>query len=108
MRLAEELIRLSNEDLAKRMHQQFADCEQVQRRVLSEILEQAKDTEIGQKYHFSEINGVEDFTRRVPLSSWDDYEAYTERMKNGEGNILFNGQAVFFTLSHLVTLQVYS
>ena len=99
MRLAEELIRLSNEDLAKRMHQQFADCEQVQRRVLSEILEQAKDTEIGQKYHFSEINGVEDFTRRVPLSSWDDYEAYTERMKNGEGNILFNGQAVFFTLS---------
>ena len=99
MRLAEELIRLSNEDLAKRMHQQFADCEQVQRRVLSEILEQAKDTEIGQKYHFSEINGVEDFTHRVPLSSWDDYEAYTERMKNGEGNILFNGQAVFFTLS---------
>lgn len=99
MTYSEELLQLSNEALGKQMYQMFADSEQVQRRVLSEILDAAKDTEIGKQYHFAEIKGVEDYTAKVPLSDWDDYEPYSERLKNGESDVLFKGKAVFFTTS---------
>lgn len=99
MTYSEELLQLSNEDLGKQMYQMFANCEQVQRRVLREILDSAKDTEIGKKYHFAETDSVEDYTGKVPLSAWDDYEAYVEHLKNGESDILFKDKAVFFTIS---------
>lgn len=99
MTYAEEQIQLSNEALARQMHTMFASCEQVQRRVLNEILVQAQETEIGRKYHFAEIGNTEDYARRVPLSSWEDYEPIIERLKNGESDVLFPGKAVFFTVS---------
>ena len=99
MTYSEELLQLSNEELGKQMYRMFADCEQVQRRVLREILDSAKDTEIGRKYHFAETESVEEYTDKIPLSAWDDYEPYVELMKNGESDILFKDKAVFFTIS---------
>ncbi len=70
--------------------------EAVSKDTLEHILDYAKDTEIGKKYGFSHIKTIEDFRRQIPITSYDDYEPYIERLKNGESNVLFPGKTISF------------
>ena len=48
-----------------------------------------RDTEYGRRYHFDQIHSIDDFKRLVPLSDYDDYAPYIERMvEKGEKNLL--------------------
>jgi hypothetical protein len=67
--------------------------------VLSQIVEFARETEFGRKHHFHEIENVDDFRRHVPVSAWQDYEILSDRMTNGEPDILFPGKATLFITS---------
>ncbi|CEN41129.1 hypothetical protein CCAN12_800072 [Capnocytophaga canimorsus] len=62
----------------------------VQERVLSQLIEAAKNTEIGQKYGFSSIKDYEQFALRVPLVFYEDFEPFIERARKGESNIIWN------------------
>lgn len=55
---------------------------------LKKLIEDNKDTEYGKKYHFDQIHSIDDFKRLVPLSNYDTYAPYIERMVNGERNLL--------------------
>ncbi len=56
---------------------------------LFNILKANKNTEYGKKYHFAEIESVEDFRKSVPVSSFKDYEDYIRRMTNdGERDLI--------------------
>ena len=50
------------------------------REFLMKLMEDNKDTEYGKRYHFDEVRSVEDYKRLVPLSGYDDYAPYIERM----------------------------
>jgi len=56
--------------------------------LLMRILHDNKNTEFGKAHRFADIHSVEDFRREVPMSAYEDYASYIERMKNGEINIL--------------------
>jgi hypothetical protein len=56
--------------------------------VLKNILEDNKNTEYGKKYSFSKINNYEEYKSNVPISTFNDFKPYIERMYNGENNIL--------------------
>ena len=57
--------------------------------LLMKILQDSKDTEYGKKYGFSEIHSVEDFQKKVPVSTYDDYAEYILReTEHGEKNLL--------------------
>ena len=60
----------------------------LQHRLLSELLDENKDTEYGQKYDFASIHTVEEFKQKVPFSTYDDYSAYVDRMMEGENNLI--------------------
>ena len=48
-----------------------------------------KDTEFGRKYDFASIHSIEEYRRRVPVSSYDDYaEAIYRMVEKGEKNLL--------------------
>ena len=56
---------------------------------LMKLISDNKDTEYGRKYHFDQIKSVEDFKRLVPLTTYDDYAPYIERMvEKGEKNLI--------------------
>jgi hypothetical protein len=57
-------------------------------RKLSEILRKNKHTVYGEKFCFSDIKTVEDFQKNVPITTYEDYIPFIERIKNGEQNIL--------------------
>ncbi len=65
------------------------DFWQVQERTLLEILNQNKDTEYGKKYGFACMNSQEDFRKNVPVTDYEDYIEYIQRMLlNGEQNLI--------------------
>ena len=59
------------------------------RELLTGLVRDNKDTEYGRRYHFDEIGSVEDYKRLVPLSTYDDYAPYIERMvEKGERGLI--------------------
>ena len=57
--------------------------------LLFKLLDENKDTEYGKKYDFANIHTIEDYKKKVPFSTYDDYEPYIRRMvENGETNLL--------------------
>ena len=72
----------------RRVLREFDNPMAVQRDFLLRLVADNKDTEYGRKYHFDEIHSVEDFKRLVPVTGWEDYKDYVERMKQAEENVL--------------------
>ena len=48
--------------------------------LLMRLINDAKDSEYGKKYHFDQIHSIEDYKRLVPISQYDDYEPYIMKM----------------------------
>ena len=71
----------------------------LQYRLLTELLKKNRDTEYGKKYGFSEIHTVQDYKKRVPLTEYDDYVPYIQRMMDGEENLLTAEPPRYFAMS---------
>ena len=69
----------------------------VQTKVLMELLQENKDTEYGQKYSFGEIKSIEEFQEKVPVTDYDHYSEYIDRMaNNGERNLICANDPVWY------------
>jgi hypothetical protein len=66
----------------------LARLEDSQMAQLHPILRHAKGTEFGRDHGFAGIERYEDWVRRVPLRTYDDFHPSIERMMRGERNIL--------------------
>lgn len=66
-----------------------ARARSVQRFVLMDKLRRHADSDFGRRHGFSEIRSVEEFRRRLPISHYDDYQPYIERVKRGELSAMF-------------------
>ncbi len=70
------------------------------RNLLMQLLQDSKDSEYGKKYHFAEIKSIEDYKNMVPITEYDDYAPYIERMvKHGEENVLTSRKVVHYAQS---------
>lgn len=68
--------------------------------LLLKLIADSKDTEYGKKYHFDSIHSIDDYKKKVPISNFDDYAPYIERMiKNGEEKLLTNRKVVHYAQS---------
>lgn len=72
------------------------DSRNVNEEVLQKILKSSAKSEIGVNYGFKNINSVDEFKEKVPLSEYKDYDNYIERMANGEKNILNSDDVMYF------------
>ena len=90
------LIEMDDLDFVRAEKMLYADCENTQKLLLTEMLYANKDTEFGRAHHFDEIQTIEDYRKNVPLSDWEDYAPYADRLGKGEADILFPGKPTFF------------
>ncbi|MEP0755118.1 GH3 auxin-responsive promoter family protein [Trichocoleus sp. Lan] len=67
----------------------------VQEQLLKELLQAHKDTELGRKYGLRDIKTIEQFQQRIPILPYSSYEPYTERIAQGEKNILTPDPVVY-------------
>ena len=66
---------------------------------LRKILRRSRTSELGKKYDFAGIRTIDDFRAKVPLSRYEDYEPYVERMMRGEKNLMYTGMNVRYCSS---------
>ena len=59
-----------------------------QEEFLMRLIRENAQTVYGHLHGFSSIRSLDDFRRYVPLTTYDDYSPYIERITNGERNIL--------------------
>jgi len=71
----------------------------VQRDLLTNLLDTAKNTEYGRLYDFESIRSVEEFQQRVPLSSYDTLKPYIDRLREGEQQLLWSSDIQWFSKS---------
>jgi hypothetical protein len=82
-----KIVRRRFHDLARRP-------DRVQRRHLLTQLARERDTSFGRDHHFAEIRTVSDFRRNVPITRYEYYEPYIERVKQGHTQAMFHDQRV--------------
>ena len=58
------------------------------REILMQILSENKDTEYGKKYDFSAISSADVYQEKVPVSTYEDYSRYVDRIRKGEKNLI--------------------
>ena len=88
--------------LKKRIHQVELFLKypiEVQKELLHRLLYKAKGTEIGQKYHFSEIKCYNDFKQKIPIQQYESFEHLIERTRKGEQNVFWPTHIKWFAKS---------
>ncbi len=73
--------------------------EQTQRALLSSFVQKGRETFFGQEHHFGQIANYKDFTRNIPVRTYDDFVPYIERLRRGEDYILWNEKVKWFARS---------
>ena len=88
--------------LARRGHisDRYAlQAEALQRKVLQRLVLTARNTEWGQRHHFSEIETYEQFAQFCPVTSYDDLKTDIDRMRHGAKDILWPGRIQWYAKS---------
>ncbi len=70
-----------------------------QEEVFFRLVDQAKLTEWGKKYEYSDIKTIEEFQHRVPFQTYEDLKVYIDKIQNGGNDILWPGQTRWFAKS---------
>ena len=64
---------------------------------LMRLIRENENTEYGKKYGFREIRSYADYAAKVPLSTYEDYETYIERMLCfGQSNLITADKVVYY------------
>ncbi len=73
----------------------------VQRKILFDRIERNRDSQFGRDHGFREIASLADFRARVPITTYEDYEPYINKMKAGRTDALLGSdqKLVMFALT---------
>ncbi len=72
---------------------------EIQNNQFRELIDTAKNTEFGKKYHFKDMRNYKQFAERVPIHDYDGIKPYIERTLKGEQNILWPTDIRWFAKS---------
>lgn len=73
--------------------------------VWQDLIAAGQYTEFGRLFHFSEIQSLQDYKKRVPLQDYESLKPYIERMMQGEENVLWNTPISWFAKSSGTTSE---
>lgn len=71
----------------------------VQHKLFSHLLHDARHTEWGKKHGYQDIRNVQAYQERVPVSTYEDLFPYIERVMKGEQNLLWPSAVSWFAKS---------
>lgn len=83
----------------KKSLQWVENSEKVQRALLQWLIATARRTHWGEKYHYETIGSYEDFSQKVPVSTYEDLAPWIMRQLRGESDVLWRGRVNRFAQS---------
>lgn len=72
---------------------------EIQEQVLKRLITKASYTEWGKKYDYASIKDYTQFCQRVPIQTYEEVKLWVERIRQGEQNLLWPGNTVWFAKS---------
>ncbi len=66
------------------------NANKVQQTLLKKLMKKNASTEYGKKYNFKEVKSIEDYQKNIPLTYYEDYSGYIQRMLDGEKGLITN------------------
>ncbi len=99
MSFVEAAAKIAYERLCKPFLKRLEDPPAAQEECLLKILKRCKGTVFGKRHGFADIKTIEEYQRRVPVSTYEDMEPYIARCMKGEQNILFPDRIMYFVQS---------
>ncbi|ELU16623.1 hypothetical protein CAPTEDRAFT_191927 [Capitella teleta] len=72
------------------------DCVKTQESTLLQFIKENSDTIYGRDHSFSQIHNRDDFVRLHPLTIYEHYESYIDRVYNGEENVITKAMPAMF------------
>jgi len=88
--------------MKKRIHQMELFMKyphEVQDELIKKLIYQARHTEFGKQYDFENIRSLDQFRSNVPISTYEDFFPYIQRLMQGEQNILWPSEVRWFAKS---------
>ena len=83
----------------RRFQRKANHIEETQANLLQQYLNANKETEYGRKYQFTQIKFVSQYQEKIPLTTYDDYTDYIQRIGDGETSVLTVEPVRMFELS---------
>jgi len=72
---------------------------EIQVELLFDLIGSAKNCEWGKKYNYESMVSIQDFQKRVPISTYEEIEPFISQMIEGKKNILWPGEIKWFAKS---------
>lgn len=72
---------------------------EVQNELFLNLIDTAKDTEIGKEFDFASIKNYKTFNERIPVRSYEEYQTLIKRSRQGEHNIFWPTPIKWFAKS---------
>ncbi|MDC8005083.1 GH3 auxin-responsive promoter family protein [Aureisphaera galaxeae] len=82
--------------VVKKMNRWISKPEETQQKVFQELIRKAKDTQFGKDHDFANISSFSEFAANVPIRDYEQLRPYADRVVNGEKDILWPGQPLYF------------
>ncbi len=86
-------IGIKNNDIFTKSSLSFME---LNRSLLFKILSDNKNTYYGRKYNFDEISSIEDYKKKVPVTTYQDYKPLVDRMINENATNLITAYPIYF------------
>ena len=83
----------------RELERHLREGETLQREVLQRLVGRAKDTEYGHQHAFNDINSYEQFTKHVPVNTYEELKGAIDRMRHGEQDVLWPGRTKWYAKS---------
>jgi GH3 auxin-responsive promoter len=82
-----------------RLIKKTRQVESVQERFLQELLQAHQATELGSQWQIKDIRTIDQFRDRIPVLPYSSYEPYTDRIAQGEQNVLTADRVTYINLT---------
>ena len=93
------LIRPFFERRYRQLEHSGRNADDIQRQLLSNLIARAQNTEWGRTHQYQNITSYEDFTRKVPVNTYEDLKGFIDRMRHGESDVLWPGRVKWYAKS---------
>ena len=81
------------------IEQYATEAETLQMQVMHRLVSMARDTEWGKQHGFASIKSYDDYSRSMPIQTYEEVKGYVERMRRGEQNLLWPSKIQWFAKS---------
>ena len=83
----------------KELERHNKEAEELQRQVLSRLINRAKDTEYGRYHRFGDMKTYDDFVNSTPVNTYEELKEGIDRMRHGEADVLWPGKVKWYAKS---------